>query len=218
MPVDRAALRKHLRDFDFRRMFINELGWDNYSQLLTAQVADHTYELRGIAEKQGMAVFLCQSSNGLPDYATRRKIEREVARLAHEKLVVFTDIAQTEQVWQWVKQEPGRPPAYREQAFKAGQREELLLQKLDAIAFDIEEAERLTSVAEVAARVGGAFDVDKVTKRFYERFRTEHRAFLAFITGIDQVADREWYASLMLNRVMFIYFMQRQRFLDGDEH
>lgn len=30
------------------------------------------------------------------------------------------------------------------------------------------------------------------------------------------MADREWYASLMLNRLMFIYFMQRKGFLNGE--
>ncbi|GAG26425.1 unnamed protein product, partial [marine sediment metagenome] len=34
--------------------------------------------------------------------------------------------------------------------------------------------------------------------------------------GITTVADREWYASLMLNRLMFIYFIQKKGFLDGD--
>ena len=28
--------------------------------------------------------------------------------------------------------------------------------------------------------------------------------------------DRDWYASLMLNRMMFVYFVQKQGFLDGD--
>ena len=39
---------------------------------------------------------------------------------------------------------------------------------------------------------------------------------MGFIEGIEKVADREWYASLMLNRMMFIYFIQKQGFLDGN--
>ena len=49
--------------------------------------------------------------------------------------------------------------------------------------------------------------MEKVTKKFYERFKKEQRAFLGFIEGIENMADREWYASLMLNRMMFIYFI-----------
>ena len=35
--------------------------------------------------------------------------------------------------------------------------------------------------------------------------------------GIQTLADREWYASLMLNRMMFIYFIQKRGFLEGDQ-
>ncbi len=67
----------------------------------------------------------------------------------------------------------------------------------------MEEEEDLT-IADVTSRVRAAFDVDKVTKKFYDHFKKEHTAFLDFIKGIQNLADREWYASLMLNRMMFI--------------
>ena len=59
-----------------------------------------------------------------------------------------------------------------------------------------------------------AFDVETVTKRFYDRFKKEHDTFLGFIKGIQQAQDKDWYASLMLNRLMFIYFIQKKGFLD----
>ena len=70
----------------------------------------------------------------------------------------------------------------------------------------LEEEDDLT-IVNVSGRVRAAFDVEKVTKKFYERFKKEQRAFLGFIEGIENMADREWYASLMLNRMMFIYFI-----------
>jgi hypothetical protein len=48
------------------------------------------------------------------------------------------------------------------------------------------------------------------------RLKTEHAAFLTFIKGITDQGDQEWYASLMLNRLMFVYFIQRKGFLDHD--
>jgi hypothetical protein len=59
---------------------------------------------------------------------------------------------------------------------------------------------------------------EKVIKKIYDRFKIEHEKFKGFIEGIKDVADLEWYASLMLNRLMFIYFIQKKRFLDGDFH
>ncbi|MGI8668651.1 MAG: Eco57I restriction-modification methylase domain-containing protein, partial [Aridibacter sp.] len=41
-----------------------------------------------------------------------------------------------------------------------------------------------------------------------------HDKFLEFIYGIDSDRDRRWYASVILNRLMFIYFLQEKRFLD----
>ena len=53
----------------------------------------------------------------LPDHATRRKIEREVAKHRHQHLIVFTDAGKTTQVWQWVKRELGKPAACREHTY-----------------------------------------------------------------------------------------------------
>ena len=56
--------------------------------------------------------------------------------------------------------------------------------------------------------------VDNITKKFYDRFKKEHASFLQFIQGITVQGDREWYTAVMLNCLMFIYFIQRQGFLD----
>jgi hypothetical protein len=57
------------------------------------------------------------------------------------------------------------------------------------------------------------FDLEKVAKKFCERFKREHDAFLGVIQGILSHGDREWYTSVMLNRLMFTYFMQGKGFL-----
>ncbi len=59
-----------------------------------------------------------------------------------------------------------------------------------------------------------ALDVDTVTKKFYQDFQTQHLDFLELIKGIDEERDRRWYASILLNRLMFIWFLQKKGFLD----
>ncbi len=49
-----------------------------------------------------------------PDYGTRRKIEKQVAKSAHEHIIVYADAARTIQTWQWVKREPDKPNCCRE--------------------------------------------------------------------------------------------------------
>ena len=159
--------------------------------------------------------MFADSDDTLPDYPTRQKIEKSVAKTVREHLIVYVSHGRNVQYWQWVKREPGRPDRLRQHIYHSDQPGEALIQKLEQIAFTLEEEEDL-SIVNVSGRVRAAFDVEKVTKKFYERFKKEHRAFLGFIDGIEKVADREWYASLMLNRMMFIYFIQKRSFLDGD--
>ena len=119
------------------------------------------------------------------------------------------------QCWQWVKRETGRPTRTHTHIYGRGQSGEALIQKLEHLVFTLEDEEDLT-IVDVSGHVRAAFDVERVTRRFYDRFQREHRGFLAFIKGITADADRDWYASLMLNRMMFIYFIQKRGFLDGD--
>ena len=176
--------------------------------------ADVEYILHPVAHKRGMVVYICEA-DPIPNHAVRQQIERQVARTAHEHIIVYTDPSHTNQVWQWVRREPGRPSVSRQHTFNRSQPGDSLIQKLEAIAFQLDEEEELT-ITTVAGRVRGAFDVDRVTRRFYDRFKSEHSAFLKFIKGIHSRGDREWYASLMLNRLMFVYFIQKKGFLDGD--
>jgi hypothetical protein len=217
MPLDIGRIRQSLQSFDFRRLFVQELGWDRHSGSITVAVDGETYSLQPIAEKRGFQVFECPpgAAGMVPDHPTRSKIERQVAKSAHEHIIIYTDVAKTVQKWQWVRRELGRPLARREYDFFKGHTGELLAQKLQYLAVDLAEEERITLV-DVTRRARQAFDVDRVTKRFYDRFKTEHATFLKFIKGITAVADSEWYASLMLNRLMFIYFIQKKGFLDGD--
>ncbi len=56
----------------------------------------------------------------------------------------------------------------------------------------------------------------KITKDFYAGFKKQHNSFVAFIKGIEVEGDKQWYASVMLNRLMFCYFIQKKGFLNFD--
>ena len=217
MSLDRNRARQLLAKGEFQSIFIEELGWDRYSSPLEITAAGASVRLQALAQKRGMVVYHCPPPSGesLPDYPHRRKIEQQVAKSAHEHLIVFTDAGNETQVWQWVKRETGKPAACREHVFHRSQTGDALLQKLEAIAFTLQEEERL-SLTDVTRRTRAGFDVERVTKRFYDRFQKEHTAFLKFVSGITDRTDKECYASVMLNRLMFVYFIQRKGFLDGD--
>lgn len=212
MAINRERARQWLKTFDFHKLFIEELGWDNLSTQLTKQIDSVDYCFMAVAEKRGVAVLV---SDAIPDYATRVKLDKLIARDHFEHLIIFADKAHGQQVWQWVRKERGKPTAVRAHRYSTAQSGELLFQKLDNLVFTLEEEENLTLTA-VIGRLS-VLDVEKVTKKFYERFKTEHSSFLSFIKGIPDKQMQGWYASVMINRLMFLYFIQEKSFLDDDQ-
>jgi len=218
MALSIAEGRNLLTAYEFKTLFIEKLGWNRYKAKLEISVDGKTFTLLAIAEKCGMAAFVCDpgADGRIPDYPMRRKIERQVAKSVHEHLVIFTDKKRSTQIWQWVRREQGKPAACREHPYQIGQPGDSLIQKIRALAVSLEEEEGLT-LPDVTGRARKAFDVERVTKKFYDRFKSEHAAFLSFLDGIPDKEMERWYVSVMLNRLMFVYFIQKKGFLGGGD-
>jgi hypothetical protein len=66
------------------------------------------------------------------------------------------------------------------------------------------------------------FDTAKIMKKFYNRFQQEHALFTHTIQGFAELdgqkhEKRAWYTSVILNRLMFLYFLQHQGLLDTQQ-
>lgn len=217
MSLDRERARRCLQAADLETLFIEELGWDHQQGQLSVTVDGATYTLSAIAEKRGLIAYRCDLPAGqdLPGRPARIKIERQVAKRARQHLIVFLRADGESQVWQWARRDPGQPLRHHEQPYESRQTGEALLQMLQRLAFSLDEEEGLTHV-DVTSRVRAAFDVERVTKRFYDRFKKERDALARFLQGIPDGEMQAWYVSVLLNRLMFIYFIQKRGFLDGD--
>jgi len=223
MLFDAQHVRQCLQEFDFQTLFIEVLGWNRHSaRPLEITINGQAYSLISIAEQGGLVVFQCSTDiNGsIPDYTTRRKIERQVAKYAYEHLIIYRDGEQTTQLWQWVKRAPDKPDACHEHSYHHSQPGDSLIQKLNVIAFTLDDLDQNDQVliTNVTQRIRAAFDVDRLTRRFYDRFKKEHDVFLNFLNGIPDEELQRWYVSVMLNRLMFIYFIQKKGFLDGNNN
>lgn len=217
MTIAAARFQKLLNEFKLEQLF-NEFGWDHTNlKPQEIQVSGETFTLSAIAQKRGVAVFRCSpdGSGNIPPRPTLLKIEKEALKLAHEHLLVFADAAQATLTWLWVARVPGQPNATRTHTWHKGASGESLRQKLNQIVWALEEEEAIT-LTDVITGLRRAFDRDKISKSFYEKFKAEHQIFADFIKGIAAATDQAWYASLMLNRLMFVYFIQRKGFLDGN--
>lgn len=214
-----SVIKTLLQKYDFQRLFIEELGWDNLrdknSILLGDKTSETRFELVGIAEKRGVRIYQCYAAPGgsFPDYATRKAIDKKLTVSAQEHLIIFTDDTFTNgarQTWQYALREHGKTPLIREYDSIP-----LILQKLPNISFSLNEEEGLT-LSGVIFKLKDALDKERLTKKFYDAFGKEQQAFLGFIDGIDDSELQQWYASVMISRLMFIYFIQAKGFLDSN--
>ena len=220
MKINKNIAKNLLKNKEFKNLFIEELGWDYaQSQSLNIQLksdSDIKYQFSQIAQKRGFVVYLYNDTDkSFPDYQTRRKLERSVAKYTQEHFIIFIDNETNTQIWQWVKLETGKPAICREHKLHNEHSGELFIPKLEKIAFTLDE-EQDTTLIDVKSRMHSAIDVEKVTKKFYERFQKEHDVFMNFISGIPDEENQKWYASIMLNRLMFTYFVQKKGFLDDN--
>jgi hypothetical protein len=220
MALDKKQFSNYIKQFNFRELF-NDMGWNNDKTSQPIVVDNDTYTLQAVAEKSGFKILLCNPlSNGLiPDYNTRKKIETKVTKLFQEHLIIFFDTKKTEQIWQLVVRQSGKPTKVTETRWHINQDPELLYQRAAGIFFELDEEEHIT-IIDVTKRIADNFhqNNEKVTKQFYDKFKKEHGAFLQFIKGISDKTNQEWYASLMLNRLMFCYFIQKKGFLDNNKN
>jgi len=220
MAITKKEFSDYIKAFNFRELF-NDMGWNNDRTSQPIIVDGDTYTLQAVAEKSGFKILVCNPlSNGLlPDYITRKKIETKLTKLFQEHLIIFINAKKTEQVWQLVVRQSGKPTKVTETRWHISQDPELLYQRASGLFFEMDEEEKIT-IVDVKNRVGENFhqNNEKVTKAFYDKFKKEHSSFLQFIKGISEKTSQEWYASLMLNRLMFCYFIQKKGFLDDKKN
>ena len=216
--IEKRRFAELIRTFNFRTLF-NELGWDDTSVRQDIPIDGTEFKLKAVAEKRGFVIFVCEpDGNGkIPVYDIRRKIDTRLSKLYFEHLIIYLDAKHSQQLWQVVIREFAKPILPREETYYTHQEPEVLYQKLSGLFFSLDEEDKI-GIVDVHARMADAFNqnAEKVTKKFFERFETEHEHFKGFIEGISQESDIEWYASIMLNRLMFIYFIQKKGFLNND--
>jgi type I restriction-modification system DNA methylase subunit len=217
MSFDINHARKNLQSSNIRKLFIEDMGWDRADGELDLPFGSDQLHLTSVAQKRGMLVYICSplADGSIPLYADRRKIENQVRKTVHEHIIIFTNLENSRQVWQWVRRDPGRPTTCRDYEYSQGQSGQALLVRLQGLVFTLEEEERL-GIVDVTSRVRAGFDVERVTKPFYDRFKDEHTAFLKFLKGIPDEDMQRWYVSVTMNRLMFVYFIQKQGFLNDD--
>ncbi|MGF1566494.1 MAG: hypothetical protein ACFCVD_00180 [Nodosilinea sp.] len=220
MPLDFFQKANNLLyDFNFHGLFIEEMGWNQpvSRRPEPVTVEEVTYERSRIAEMAEVPVFEVTAPDGeIPSGELRAKIYKAIAENFAENLLIFVNGDRTRSLWYWAKRE-GAKFYPRTDSYIKGQPVDLLLSKIGGLKIELDELddEGNLPTLEVADRLQKSLDVEKITKKFYQAFQLEHQEFLGYVQGIDHEGDRRWYTSVILNRLMFVYFLQKKGFVNG---
>lgn len=220
--MKRTSFNQYIKDADFRGLFITEMGWNRFhgqAELVPIAIEDKEYKIITVAERNGFQILAC-SVDEIPTNTLCKRIDSKLRRSANDYICIFF-ISGTEHQ-QWIA--PVKTVEKRDIVtieYENADKADFLFSKIPDLSFDIDEQ---TTIVDVRERIQGAFAVnsEKITKDFYAGFRKEHKAFADFISGIDdqipatENRNKQWYTSVMLNRLMFCYFIQKKGFLDGN--
>ena len=220
--MKRNVFNQYLSDSNFRELFITEMGWNNPSGatlLPEYSIDERTFQIEEIAERSGFQILQCKVDD-IPVSSVCKKLDTKLRKNAENYICIFIVPGAMHHLWAApVKKVEKRDLVLVE--YDTVDKASFLFEKMEGLSFSLDESPTIIDVVE---RVQAAFLInsEKITKDFYLGFKKEHTYFAKFISGIDDHLDnkdnknKQWYTSVMLNRLMFCYFIQKKGFLDGD--
>lgn len=206
----------------FREMFITEMGWNNYrgqAELPLIEIEGTSFQMITVAERNGFQILTCEVDE-IPTASVCKRIDTKLRRSANDYIAIYIERGTAHHLWTApIRQVEKRDLVTIE--YETAEKADFVFSKIDGLSFGNSER---TTIVDVKERVQGTFAInsEKITKEFYAGFKKEHNAFALFITGIDDTIElknnrnKQWYASVMLNRLMFCYFIQKKGFLDNN--
>ena len=219
MNINRREFNQYIADSDFRTLFIREMLWNNPQGQTTFDIVveETTFRFEQIAQRSGFQVLTCQVQD-IPTSSMAKKIDTRLRRQANDYICIY--YLPNSQHHLWVA--PVNKVEKRDLVlveYETAESASFLYEKMEGLSFELDDH---TTIMDVKERVQGTFIInsEKITKDFYTGFRKEHTRFAQYITGIDDNIEpkknqnKQWYTSVMLNRLMFCYFIQKKGFLD----
>jgi len=227
--INYQAVAKKIEQFDFTGLFVNELGWQRPTSRQRPQVLliDGFGEVTAtpVAHMSSVGVLEITSSDSrVPDSPTTERIHRHPQLQEWtDRLLILTDRKErkepTKAKFSWIRRpgadEANRKEQHRQTTFVRGQHPDFVINRLAPLHIDIHELSDSGHfpVTEVLSRMRQGLGVQKLVKTFFAEYEDAHGEFIKHIRGINDPRDRRWYASVLLNRLMFIWFLQMKGFL-----
>jgi len=206
-----AEVKKALVANDLTALFESVLVWDD--GLSTSPVKVGTASAKYVASKSRVPVWLITAETEAEVDALDKRLRKE----SFERLLVW----QRPQGRTWLFPEKTSAGIRRSKTTESNL--EAIAQRLAELRF--EPGSPAPTVLDVKERLQRTFSVEKVTEKFYKEFKDIHDRLggrrsekkpAPLLHGLPDINASRWYASVLLNRLMFLYFLQRKGFLDND--
>ena len=208
----------------FKELFITYMGWNQvYGQTLLPKINIDgvDYRMENISERNGFQILTCKVDI-IPNISTCKKIDIRLRRIAFDYICIYYVENTTHHQWVSPVKKNGKRDIVAIE-YDSSTQADFLFSKIDGLSFKIDAVTTITDVKE-KIQSSFALNSEKVTKNFYAGFKKAMKGFTKRISGVfddvpsEQNKCKQWYASIMLNRLLFCYFIQKKGFLNNDSN
>jgi hypothetical protein len=202
-------------EFGLEGVFLRTLGWDKPrdARPTTTRIGSISWVWKTVATLQGAALIDAKDL-ATPSHEQHRRLTQQLKKMHPELIVRFggSDV----DTWYWPRKLSSGSMTLESFQVRAGAVPDFLAQRLSGLKFGDSELGSITP-AKVRDRVRGHVETTKITKEFYRKFQSHHETLASSIVGLPDEC-RSIYSTTLLNRLMFIWFLQKKLFLNGDSN
>lgn len=206
-----------LRNGALRELFIEHLGWDRVRGHMAVEIDGDRFDLEQVAHKRGFLVVRL-TINRARGQTKRlvRGVQVQVARVAHEHLLIVQDERSDVQVWAWAYRDGSNGRLkHRLHPLFTDRIPPRLVERIERLSVSLDEEERIT-LFDVVRRADEAMDAEADEKIFFRRpgyAQRSHELAIRMRAG----GDREFEEFVLFHQKMATWFARRYRRLVNDE-
>ncbi|MDW8002174.1 MAG: hypothetical protein RMJ39_05840 [Deltaproteobacteria bacterium] len=220
------ALKNNEPLFSLRSLFTEVLLWDELRtspfNIRIGPPLNTDLTFYSIAQAGGLPVFLVEwVEKGLPGITARRAVHRMLSNTYAEHLLCYLSSERDELAFVWAKRRPQGKTEIRTLRYEMGSQARTTVERLAHLYISLQERTKHSTftlpITFVIDKLQAAFSVEAVTEKFFR----DYRIVFDYLQKIlyERSGDKKWahdYSLQLLNRLMFLYFIQRKKWLGGN--
>jgi hypothetical protein len=213
------------------KLFCEDLGWGGrrgFTQRRLHLPSPLSCEITAVpvAQMSGLPVYCIEwPQEKLPGVTARRAVQRALASVSAEHVVCYITPDGRQLAFTWARRRGDGKIELRTLPYEVGCPARTTIERLAEMAFSLNELEAgEPPVTAVVDKLNAVFSVEAVTQQFFADYRRifadlQRQLLDALPPQQRSVEAKVWahdYALQLLNRLMFLYFIQRKGWLGGN--